>query len=280
MLSGPPVGLSPLEVDDLTEVLRGNLSAARFARESGVLTLDRVLALLVRVIADEAMTYEEVKALMESAREMNEEIVRAGDLLRPPYRGVDVDPWDVTETGWQDLDLLDLGGLRIPRRAARRLELNRLGNGSDYAEAVLLRDGTASLQLQAFRTSGKPEWEKVRGTLEADVRARGGEVEHWSGRAGVELRAVIPVVSDAHGRESMTVRFIGCDGPGWLLRGGVNGEVALPESRDEWAYSCFESVVVVPSFSVPSASLSISPGNHGSVAPKESQRVIPLRMPE
>lgn len=268
------------EADGLVEVLRGNLSAARVARESGVLTLERVLDLLVRVIAEEALTHDEVGVLLESARAMNEEALRSGDLLSPPYRGVDAGPWDVSETGWQALDLLDLGGLRIPRRAARKVELNRSGSGTEYGEVVLLRDTTASLQLQAFRTSGKPEWEKVRARLEADVRARGGEAEQWSGRAGVELRAVVPVVGDARGRTAMTVRFIGCDGPGWLLRGVVNGDVALPESRDDWAYSCFESVVVVPSFAARPAPVSVSPALYAPVAPPEQSRVIPLRMPE
>ncbi|MFK0258725.1 DUF3710 domain-containing protein [Streptomyces sp. NPDC090445] len=239
-----------------------------------------MLALLVLLIAEEAMTDEEVTVLMESARAMNEEALQAGDLLRPPYRGVDVGPWHVSETGWQALDLLDLGGLRIPRRAARKVELNPLRSGPEYGEVVLLRDTTASLQLQAFRTLGEPEWEKVRVRLEEDVRARGGEVEQWSGRAGVELRATIPVVNDVHGRDSMTVRFIGCDGPGWLLRGVINGEVALPESRDDWAYSCFESVVVVPSFAMRTAGIFTSPTAYGPVTPPERIRAIPLRMPE
>ncbi|MFJ7777978.1 DUF3710 domain-containing protein [Streptomyces yangpuensis] len=239
-----------------------------------------MLELLVLLITEEAMTDEEVTVLMESARAMTEEALQAEDLLRPPYRGVDVGPWDVSETGWQALDLLDLGGLRIPRRAARKIELNPLRSGPEYGEVVLLRDTTASLQLQAFRTLGEPEWEKVCVRLEEDVRARGGEVERWSGRAGVELRVTIPGVNDVHGRELMTVRFIGCDGPGWLLRGVINGEVALPESRDDWAYSCFESVVVVPSFAMRTAGIFTSITTYGPVAPPERIRAIPLRMPE
>nr|WSX54246.1 DUF3710 domain-containing protein [Streptomyces sp. NBC_00974] len=282
-LPGQPLsGLSRDETDGLVEVLRGNLSAARVASEDGVLTLEHVLALLVSVIAEEAMTDEEVAHVLQSARAMNEEALQAGDLLRPPYRGVDAGPWDVSETGWQALDLLDLGGLRIPRKAARKVELNpsRSGTETEYGEVVLFRDTTASLQLQAFRTSGEPEWAKVRARLAADVRARGGEAEQWSGPAGVELRAVTPVVGDARGRDSVTVRFIGCDGPGWLLRGVVSGDVALPGSRDDWAYSCFESVVVVPSFTACTPAVSTSPAVYAPVAPSEPGRVIALRMPE
>lgn len=34
----------------------------------------------------------------------------------------------------------------------------------------------------------------------------------------------------------MQVRFLGQDGPGWLLRGVVTGAGAAPESTDQWAY--------------------------------------------
>ncbi|MEU8773495.1 DUF3710 domain-containing protein [Streptomyces sp. NPDC048606] len=270
------------ETDRLVEVLRGNLSAARVAREGGLLNLEHVLALLVRVIAEEAMTDEEVAFVLASARAMHEEALRSGDLLRPPYRGVDVGPWDVSERGWQALDLLDLGGLRIPHEGVRKVELNacRSGTETEYAEAVLLRDTTAGLQLQAFRTSGEPEWERVCARLEADVRARGGEAERWSGRTGVELRAVIPVARNARGHDSRTVRFIGCDGPGWLLRGVVSGDVALPGSRDDWAYACFENVVVVPSFTARPRAVSLSPTVYAPIAPSKPGRMITLRMPE
>ncbi|WP_053683598.1 DUF3710 domain-containing protein [Streptomyces sp. WM4235] len=202
---------------------------------------------------------------------MNEDALQAGHRRR----GVDVGPWDVSETGWQALDLLDFGGLQIPRENARKVHLNRMRSSAEYAEVVLIRDTTAGLQLQAFRSAGEPGWEEARVQLEADVRARGGEAGSWSGRAGIELQAVIPVVGNAHGRDSATVRFIGCDGPGWLLRGVVTGDVALPGSRDDWAYSCFEKVVVDPSFGDASA----VPGTHAPAVPPEQGPVIPLRMP-
>ncbi|MER5933037.1 DUF3710 domain-containing protein [Streptomyces sp. NPDC002054] len=280
LLPGIPVGLPRNDADALVEVLRGNLSAARVAGSRGVLTLERVLTLLVYVVAEEAMTREEVGVLLESAQAMNEEMLRSGDLLRPPYRGVDVGPWDIGEAGWQTIDLLDFGGLKVPRRDVRKVELNQLRSGEEYGEVVLFRDATASLQLQAFRTCGNPEWGRVLVRLESDVRARGGEVERWSGRAGVELRATVPVVGDARGRGAMTVRFIGCDGPGWILRGVVNGEAALCDSRDEWAYRCFENVVVTPSFEVRTPTVSASPASYSPIMPREADRVIPLQFPE
>lgn len=189
-------------------------------------------------------------------------------------------PWDVSEEGWQGLELIDLGGLRIPRQAARKRELNPAPSGVGYVAVTLFRDTTAALQLQAYRTSVEQEWETVLSRLEADVKARGGEAERWSGRVGVELRAKVPVVSDARGRDSMVVRFIGCDGPGWLLRGVVSGDIALPESRDDWAYSTFESTVVVPSFTVRPPSVSTSPGIFAPVVSPEQDRTIALRMPD
>ncbi len=211
---------------------------------------------------------------------MEEELWREGRSRRPSDRGVGVGPWDVGERGWQALDLTDLGGLRIPRTAVRKVEINWPRSSEECAAAVLIRDETAALQLQAFRTSGEPEWEQVCTRLAANVRARGGEAEQAVGRAGVELRAVIPAASGPHGPPSRTVRFIGCDGPGWLLRGVVSGEVALPESRDEWAYSCFESVVVDPSFVPRAAAVSVSPAVYAPAVPPQPGRMILLRVPD
>ncbi|MFJ3883332.1 DUF3710 domain-containing protein [Streptomyces sp. NPDC090077] len=178
------------------------------------------------------------------------------------------------------VDLLDLGGLKVPRAGVSRVELNRSWSGGELLEAVLFRDTTATLQLQAYRTFGGPEWESVCTRLEADVRARGGEAERRTGPAGVELRAVVPVVSDVRGRDRVTVRFIGRDGPGWLLRGVAGGTVAQHDSGDDWAYRCFEGVVVDPSFHGDAAAVSTSPADWAPSVPRGAGRAIPLRFPD
>ncbi|PWK74857.1 uncharacterized protein DUF3710 [Streptomyces sp. CG 926] len=280
LLPDVPAGMSRNEADNLIEMLRGSLSAAEVARTTGGLTLERVLALLVCVIADEAMTHQEVDTLLELAVAMNEEVLQSGDLSRPLYRGTDIGPWDVSETDWEAMGLLDLGGLKVPRKDVRKVEVNPLRSDTEeLAEVVLFRGTTASLQLQAFRTSGEPEWGTICDRLEVDLRARGAEVERWSGREGVELRAVVPVAGDTRGRDRMTVRFIGCDGPGWLLRGVIGGAVALPDSSDDWAYGSFEGVVVDPAFVVPRA-VPAWPAVGDLLASTEQSRVIPLRFPE
>ncbi|MFJ8011113.1 DUF3710 domain-containing protein [Streptomyces sp. NPDC096339] len=274
-----PSGISRRAADQLIEALLGNLSAARVAREEGTLTLKGVLTLLAGAIAEERFTEEEIDHLLQAALEMGKEVVQADDLLRPLYRGVDVGPWDVRETGWQGLNLTDLGGLRIPQESGLKIQLKQAVPGPSAEEVVLIRDTTAALQLQAFRSDESAWWDVVRAKLQSDIRARGGEAEPWAGRVGVELRAVVPVVSDVHGRDSMTVRFLGCDGPGWLLRGVVTGEVAQPESRDDWAYAYFERVVVVPSYIAPAQSVSAAPGTYAPAAPPRPGRVISLRLP-
>ncbi|MER6252721.1 DUF3710 domain-containing protein [Streptomyces sp. NPDC001584] len=291
LLPDVPAGMSRHEADNLIEMLRGSLSAAVVARTTGGLTLERVLSLLVCVIADEAMTHQEVDTLLNLAVAMNEEALQAGD-LRPLYRGTDVGPWDVSETEWEAMGLLDLGGLKVPRTEVSKVQLNApLSDSEVLAEAVLFRGTTASLQLQAFPTSGEPEWGTICDRLEANLRARGAEVERWSERVGVELRAVVPVVSETRGRDRMTVRYIGCDGPGWLLRGVIGGAPALPDSRDDWAYGCFQGVVVDPAFVMPSVAPawpavvvpSMSPAWSavgGPLTSREQGGVIPLRIPE
>lgn len=274
-----PAGVSRAEADRLVEALLGSLTAARVARNAGTLTLEGVLPLLAGVIAEEAMTDQEIDRLLRAALEIGQELVHAGDLLRAAYRGLDVGPWDVSEAGWQELDLIDLGGLRIPREQGLKIQLRQAGAGTPAGEVAVLRGTTAALQLQAFRLDERSGWDAVRAALESEVRARGGEAEQWSGRVGVELRAVVPVVSDARGRDSVTVRFLGCDGPGWLLRGVVGGEVAQSESRDDWAYAYFERVVVDPSYVPPAPSVSASPGIYAPASLPQPGQVISLRMP-
>ncbi|MER7822686.1 DUF3710 domain-containing protein [Streptomyces sp. NPDC096097] len=281
LLPDVPAGMSRDEADGLIEMLRGSLSAAAVARTTGGLTFERVLSLLVCLIAAEAMTHQEVDTLLESAVALNEEALQAGDLSRPLYRGTDVGPWDVSETDWEAMNLLDLGGLKVPRTGVSKMDLNSLDSDTEVLAAVVLfRGTTANLQLQAFPTSsGEPGWGTICDRLEANLRARGAEVERWSERVGVELRAVVPVVSETRGRDRMTVRYIGCDGPGWLLRGVIGGAPALPDSRDDWAYDCFQGVVVDPAFVVPSVA-PVWPAVGGPLRSRDLSGLIPLRIPE
>ncbi|MEU6821538.1 DUF3710 domain-containing protein [Streptomyces atriruber] len=135
----------------------------------------------------------------------------------------------------------DLGGLLIPRENGVKVGLRRAG---DAVSGVTLLNGATALQLQAFRSDGSRPWDAVRAEIRATVRWQGGEAEDWAGDAGVELRATVPVTTPSGGWGMQTVRMLGCDGPGWLLRGVISGEGAAPDSRSSWVYETFFRIVV------------------------------------
>ncbi|MGW9450162.1 DUF3710 domain-containing protein [Streptomyces sp. NPDC055632] len=201
-----------------------------------------VLALLCAEIERRGLTASQVDRLLEEAETVSLQVLDAQDPLAPVERGRNTGPWDAGEEGGAGTELLDLGGLRIP--VPSRADDVRMEAGADGTPvAVTVVHGSTALQLQAFRRSEERNWTSVRSALRTGIEASGGEAGEWAGPAGVELRVVLSV---ARSSTRMRVRMLGCDGPGWLLRGIVSGEGAAPDSQDTWAYDLFLNTVVSP----------------------------------
>ncbi|MFJ6141436.1 DUF3710 domain-containing protein [Kitasatospora sp. NPDC092286] len=270
-------GLSEGEVETMVEALCGDLSAVRKGRRSELFSLRNILAILVVLLGEESIHGEDIDFLLGGAEEIADGFLRADDPFRLVERGVEIGPWDASEAGWQGTDLVDLGGLRIPRDPGLKIQVNEGRGSSDLLEAVVLR-GSTGVQLQAFHVTQEGAWARAREKFAQNVRGLGGEAREWAGRAGVELRCEIPVEQSPGVRGPQTVRVLGFEGPGWLLRGIVTGEGADPASQDEWAYSYVERVVVDPSFrKVPDPLL--SPAGFGSLQPSSDSPIL-LRMPK
>jgi hypothetical protein len=65
------------------------------------------------------------------------------------------------------------------------------------------------------------------------------------------------------GKDRQTVRVLGSDGPGRLLRGFVSGVGAAPDSDEEWPSETFQGTVV-----------------RTSSAPRRADTLIVLRPPQ
>ncbi|MFB7580488.1 DUF3710 domain-containing protein [Streptomyces hydrogenans] len=266
-------------MESLALALVGDMAAARAARRRGPRALESVVALLAALIELEDVSEEEIDELLAHAASFAAEEASAGGGTgtRGSRRGSEVGPWDEAEAGWRTADLIDLGGLRIPRETGISVELNEGGTPPRLLAVTVRKEGTA-LQIQAYHSSGEPQWEGARDRIARDVLSRGGEAKEWSGRIGPELRCVIPVEADLMGTRHMSVLMLGCDGPGWLLRCTVTGSDAESGAQETWAYSYVEGVVVVPSY-VPPARPSFSPTGFGLTPVPPVQGPIPLRMP-
>ncbi|MFI7497868.1 DUF3710 domain-containing protein [Streptomyces sp. NPDC049687] len=253
--SGP--GLGHEEAAAVITGLLGDVAALRHADQQGRLALSGVLTLLRAVIEAEGYTESEIDELLGFA----EEAARAA--LRGPVSG----PWDAGSPGVPEGEYTDLGGLRIPAQPGNELKFvgDRSGDGGVLAVTVV--HGRTALQLQAYHRTPGRSWDTVRADLLAKLSRDGASVREWAGPAGVELRAEVPVVRRDGSHATMHSRFLGFDGPGWLLRGVVTGAGAAPDSTDDWPYEFFGNTVVVPEFAGPADS-----------GPAE-RNAIPLRIP-
>lgn len=171
-------------------------------------------------------------------------------------------PWDISEVDNPWHHRLDLGSLLVPVREPG-LELavetaEESGVRQCVAATVLMDEGVATVQLQAFTAAaGDGLWEQVRTRMSEGVTAAGGSVSSGEGALGIELSAVLPE-AEARGRDAL-VRFAGCDGPGWLLRGTFTGAAALPGKRYARRLDAvFRDTVVAPGH---------EPGRPGDILP-------------
>lgn len=259
---GPGPGLGHEEAAAVITGLLGDLAALRRADQRGLLAPSGVLTLLRAVIEAEGYTEAEIGELLGFAEEA------ARTALRGPVSG----PWDAGSLGVPEGEYTDLGGLRIPARPDIELKFVGDKRGNDRVLAVTVVHGRTALQLQAYHRTPGRSWDTVRADLLAKLSKDGASVREWAGPAGVELRAEVPVVRRDGSHTTMHSRFLGFDGPGWLLRGVVTGAGAAPDSTDDWPYEFFRNTVVVPEFPGPAAS--------GPAASGPAERdTIPLRIP-
>ncbi|MEU3306364.1 DUF3710 domain-containing protein [Nocardiopsis sp. NPDC055551] len=159
-------------------------------------------------------------------------------------------PWDSTE-GAPETKRMDLGSMLLPTEQGAEIQVNvaQDGKGKQKIIGVTLVRGKTALQVQPFaapKSSGL--WEEMREELREQVTQQGGKVEDHEGTFGPELRAVIPIKGKTteDGRQlGQRVRFIGVDGPRWVLRGVIRGEGASkPEVMSE-IEQVFSDIVVV-----------------------------------
>lgn len=163
---------------------------------------------------------------------------------RIPHGAAPVGPWDVSDVEDPDSGRIDLGGLFVP--GVDGMELRVEVAGEDIVAATVVLGGSSAIQLQAFAApESEGIWDEVRSEIATAVRAPGGIVDEIEGRLGWELRAQVPVQLP-DGREGVqVVRFVGADGPCWLLRGVISGQAAVQPAAAAPLEAVFRDTVVV-----------------------------------
>ena len=147
-------------------------------------------------------------------------------------------PYDL-EHAPEGVQRLDLGSLQIP--ALEGVEVRVQAGPDGGIEQVVLVDGESALQLGVFaapRTEGI--WDEVREEIAAAMAADGVQPQERPGTYGTELVAEVNTPDGpAH------VRFIGVDGPRWMLRALYQGAAAADPSRAGVLGEVLEGLVVV-----------------------------------
>ncbi|SDY47237.1 Protein of unknown function [Micromonospora pattaloongensis] len=132
-----------------------------------------------------------------------------------PERG----PYDVSEAP-AGVQRLDLGSLQIP--AVADVEVRVQADPDGTIQQVVLVHGENALQLGVFaapRTEGI--WDEVREEIRTSLFNDGVAAQETSGEYGVELRARVRAEGGL-----TDLRFVGIDGPRWMVRGVYQGPAA------------------------------------------------------
>lgn len=148
----------------------------------------------------------------------------------------DFGPYDISEA--PDGDFLDLGSLKIP--TIEGVEVRVQANNEGVVQQVVLGAGDSVLQLAVFAAPrNEGIWDDVRANIRSSLSGENVAVEEVRGDYGPELRARV--------RADQTVtdiRFIGIDGPRWMVRAIYQGAAAREPAEAGPLAQCLRALVV------------------------------------
>ncbi len=184
------------------------------------------------------------EAAEEAATEAGEPADAGASVPRPHG------PWDVDDVPDDDVVRLDLGCMRVPGLPGVEIQVN-VDEASGTVAAVTAIHAQSALQLQAFAAPrGEPLWPQVRRELAAGITKDGGladveGVDDPAAGTAATVKAKLPF-PQADGTMALAdVRFIGTDGPRWMLRGVLSGAAAADPSAADVLLELYRGVVVV-----------------------------------
>lgn len=145
-------------------------------------------------------------------------------------------PFDVAEAPPDEVFRLDLGCVRVPVPDGAQLQVEmEPEEGGVRAVHLLTPDGQFTLNAYAAPRSGNL-WPEVAGELAEQLRSDGAAVGRADGEWGEELTGTV---------NDVALRFIGVDGPRWLLRGVVAGPLDHAEESARALSEMVRDTIVV-----------------------------------
>ncbi|MBF5033401.1 DUF3710 domain-containing protein [Micromonospora sp. ANENR4] len=159
-------------------------------------------------------------------------VLDAEETPSAPDRG----PYDVSEA--PDAPRLDLGSLQIP--AVPDVEVRVQADPQGVIQQVVLVHGQNALQLGVFaapRSEGI--WDEVREEIRQSLVNDGATAREVEGEHGPELRARVGTPDGP-----TDLRFVGIDGPRWMVRGVFQGAAATDPAAAGPLAACLDGLVV------------------------------------
>jgi Protein of unknown function (DUF3710) len=157
---------------------------------------------------------------------------------KPAPAQVTTGPFDITDEPDDEVGRVDLGALRVP---VSELEMRLDVSETQEVVSVTLVGPTGQMQLGAFaapRSEGI--WDEVRQEIRESLTEQRGKAVDEEGEFGVDL--VGKLGPDAG---TAPVRFIGVNGPRWLLRAMIIGPAANNEQdRADFVQTLRHTIVV------------------------------------
>jgi hypothetical protein len=144
-------------------------------------------------------------------------------------------PFDELRAPDDGVSRLDLGSVRLPVPEGAQLQVEVEPTGSVRAVHVLTEAG--QLTVTAFaapRSAGL--WREVAAEIVGQLRGDGARVSELAGEWGTEVQAIAG---------QTCVRFVGVDGPRWMLRGVAAGPPHRFEALLKQLYDLVRGTVVV-----------------------------------
>jgi uncharacterized protein DUF3710 len=161
--------------------------------------------------------------------ERDDRAVIGGDLFD------EAGPWDVEDAPEDGLVRVDLGSVQLPVPDGAQLQVEMDPSGPVKAVHVITQVGQLTVTAYAAPKSGGL-WREVSAELAEQLRGDGATVRSTTGEWGLELLAAL---RDVH------LRFVGVDGPRWMLRGVVAGPPDRLENSAAALYELIRGTIVI-----------------------------------
>ena len=157
-------------------------------------------------------------------------------------------PWDVDDVPDDGVTRLDLGSILVPGLPGVEIQVNVDEASGTVAAVTAIHEGSA-LQLQAFAAPrGEALWPQVRRELAAGITKDGGLAdvdESADPPPGGTIKARLPFPQPDGKMGMADVRFVGTDGPRWMLRGVLSGAAAADPGSADVLMQVYRGTVVV-----------------------------------